>query len=160
MWSNIFAKLLQKLSLKKNSRKNPKPRNILEMLPPDLIVDIAQLLLVSSIALFALSCRSVCAILGTHHWTALRAEDQRQQHVDFLAQLFKEFPSDYTPCYHCRILHVNAVGYDNQVYPYGLRYGYCNTRCFKAEQRGEISEYIFPGFQFRTFQMAMKMHRL
>jgi hypothetical protein len=82
-----IIKLVQKLLSKNGSRhqSNPgaTPLTILEMLPPELIMYVAQFLPLSSAVLFTLSCRAACAILGTSYWTSLRAEDQHQQHIDF-----------------------------------------------------------------------------
>lgn len=163
-----IIKLVQKLS-SKNRRKdqsstNPSgatPLNILEILPPELIIYIAQFLPLSSTALFTLSCRTMYTILGPRYRTRLRAKDQHSQHLDFLTQLSKELPPDYVPCYHCRILHLCTVRYTNLPRsPPRPLYLYDGTPCNLAEVQGQVSKYLHANFQFRTFQVAMKRHRL
>jgi len=179
-----FIKLLEKLSWKNSSRhqsstheskicqsdvpkdghvlENPseaRPLTILEMLPPELIIYMAQFLPLSSTVLFTLSCHAACATLGTRYWTSLRAEDQHQQHIDFLSQLSKDLPPDYVPCYHCRVLHLCTIRYSDHL-PTRPLYQYDVTPCHKAEVLGKVSKHIHKDFQFRTFQMAMKKHRL
>ena len=179
-----IIKLVQKLSSKSGSRhqssthesetcqsdvpkdayvlENPSaatPLTILEMLPHELIIYMAQFLPLSSTVLFTLSCRAACAILGTRYWTSLRAEDQHQQHIDFLSQLSKDLPPDYVPCYHCRVLHLCTIRYSEHL-PTRPLYQYDVTQCHKAEVLGKVSKYIHEDFQFRTFQMAMKKYRL
>jgi len=119
----------------------------------------AQFLPLSSTVLFTLSCRAACAILGTRYWTSLRAKDQYQQHFDFLSQLSKDLPSDYVPCYHCRVLHLCTIRYSDHL-PTRPLYQYDGTQCHTAEVLGRVSKYIHQNFHFRTFQMAMKQHRL
>jgi hypothetical protein len=180
----MFIKLLQKLSWKNGSRhqsstheskirqsevpkdghvlENPseaRPLTILEMLPPELIIYMAQFLPLSSTVLFTLSCHAACAILGTRYWTSLQAEDQHQQHIDFLSQLSKDLPPDYLLCYHCRALHLCTIRYSDHL-PTRPLYQYDLTPCHKAEVLGKVSKYIHKDFQFRTFQMAMKKYRL
>ncbi len=156
-------KLLQKLSWK-NGRKHQssthraRPQTILEMLTPDLIIYIAQFLPLSSTALFALSCHTARATLGTHYWTRLREEDQCQQQIDFLSQLSKDLSPDYVPCHHCRVLHLCTIRYSHHL-PTRPFYQYDKTPCYKAEVLGKVSKFIHGDFQFRTFQMAMKKDR-
>jgi hypothetical protein len=175
-----IIKLVQKLSSKNSSRhqssthkseicqsnayvlENPSgatPLTILEMFPHELIINMAQFLPLSSTVLFTLSCRAACAILGTRYWTILREEDQHQQHIDFLSQLSKDLPPDYVPCYHCRILHLCTIRYSDHL-PTRPLYQYDLTPCHKAEVLAKVSKYIHKDFQFRTFHMAMKKHRL
>lgn len=167
-----IIKLVQKLwskngSIHQSSRhkfvlENPSratPPTILDILPQELIIYMAQFLPLSSTALFTLSCRTACAILGTRYWIRLRAEDQYQQHFDFLLQLSKDLPPDYVPCYHCRVLHLCTIFYSSRL-PTGPLYKFDRTPCYKAELRGKVAKYIHRDFQFRTFQMAMKQHRL
>lgn len=135
------------------------PRTILAVLPYELIIYMAQFLPLSSTVLFTLSCRAACTILGTRYWTSLRAEDQHQQHFDFLSQLSKDLPPDYIPCYHCRVLHLCTIRYSDHL-PTRPLYQYDLTLCHKAEVLGKVPKYIHKDFQFRTFQMAMKQHRL
>jgi hypothetical protein len=132
---------------------------ILEIIPHELIIYMAQFLPLSSTVLFTLSCHAACAILGTRYWTSLRAEDQYQQHFDFLSQLSKDLPPEYVPCYHCRVLHLCTIRYSDHL-PTRPLYQYDVTPCHKAEVLGKVSKYIHKDFQFRTFQMAMKKHRL
>lgn len=126
--------------------------------PPELIMYVAQFLPLSATVLFTLSCRAACAILGTSYWTSLRAEDQHEQHIDFLSQLSKDLP-DYVPCYHCRVLHLCTMRYSGHL-PTQPLYQYDVTPCRKAEVLGKVSKYMHKDFQFRTFQMVMKKHRL
>jgi hypothetical protein len=136
-----------------------RPLTILEVLPPELIIYMAQFLPLSSTVLFTLSCHAACAILGTRYWTSLQAVDQHQQHIDFLSQLSKDLPPDYVPCYHCRVLHLCTIRYSDHL-PTRPLYQYDLTPCDKAEVLGKVSKYIHKDFQFRTFQMAMKKYRL
>lgn len=172
-----IIKLVQKLSLKNGIRHQSRKSNfrkdasvlgnpsgatsltILEMLPSELIIYMIQFLPLSSTTLFALSCRAASAILGTRYWTRLWAEDQRQQHIDFLLQLSKDLPPDYVPCHHCRVLHLCTIRYSDHLRTRPL-YQYDRTPCYVAEVRGKISKYLHRYFQFRTFQMAMKQYRL
>jgi len=136
-----------------------RPLNILEMLPPELIIYMAQFLPLSSTVLFTLSCHAASAILGTRYWTSLRAKDQHQQHIDFLSQLSKDLPSDYVPCYHCLILHLCTIRYSDHL-PTRPVYQYDVAKCDRAEGLGKVSKYLHKDFRFRTFQMAMKQHLL
>lgn len=164
-----IIKLVQKLSSKIGSRHQSKIRQsdvpkdghlILKMLPPELIIYMAQFLPLSSTVLFTLSCRAACATLGTRYWSSLRADDQRQQHIDFLSQLSKDLPPDYVPCYHCRVLHICTLSYSYSAQVTRPLYQYDWTPCKKAERRAKVWKYIHEDFQFRTFQMAMKKYRL
>jgi len=136
-----------------------KPLNILESLPPELIIYIAEFLPLSSLILFALSCHAAYVTLGTRQWNHLRAEGQHEQHVDFLSQLAKDLPPNYIPCYHCRVLHQCEIRYSDHL-PTRPLHQYDVTACYKAEVVGGVSKYIHKDFQFRTFQMAMKQYRL
>lgn len=120
----------------------------------------AQFLPLSSKVLFTLSCHAARATIGTHHWTSLWAEDQHQEHMDFLSQLEKDLlPPDYVLCYHCRVLHICIICYSEYV-PTRPQYEFNATICRRAEVRGEVARYLHHDFQSRTFQMAMKMYRL
>jgi hypothetical protein len=157
--SKIYQGDVQKDGHVLENPSEARPLTILEMLPPELIIYMAQFLPLSSTVLFTLSCHAACATLGTHYWTSLRAKDQHQQHIDFLSQLSKDLPPDYVPCYHCRVLHFGTIRYSDHL-PTRPLYQYDVTPCYKAEVLGKVSKYIHEDFQFRTFQMAMKKHRL
>jgi hypothetical protein len=150
-----LIKLLQKISSKK-----PRPLTILDILPAEIIIYMAQFLPLSSTALFTLSCHTARATLGTRSWIRLWAEDQRQEHIEFLLQLSKDLPPYYVPCYHCRVLHSCKRRHSGRPTPRDPLYGWHITLCQRAETLGEVRKYIHEDFQFRTFQMAMKMHRL
>jgi len=154
-----IIKLVQKLSPKNRRKHRSTPLNTLEILPPELIIYVAQFLPLSSKVLFTLTCRTTYTILGTPYWTRLRAKDQYSQHFDFLSQLSKDLPPDYVPCYHCRVLHSCKV-FDHSWPSTRPHYRYEWKPCNKAEVLGNVSKYLHIGFQFRTFQMAMKQHRL
>jgi hypothetical protein len=135
------------------------PPKILEVLPQELILYMAQFMPLSSRILFTLSCRTTYAILGTRYWTRLWDKDQHQQHIDFLSLLSKELPS-YVPCYHCRVLHLCRALPSRNILRARPYYLYDSTACHKAELKGRVGKYLHENFQFRTFQMAMKNYRL
>lgn len=141
-------------------RKEAKSPTILDTLPPELIIYIAQIMPISSTALFALSCKTTNTILGQDALTKLRNIDQYQQHFEFLTQLSKEYPAEYVPCYHCRVLHQCTVRQADRWSTTRAMHQYDRTRCYTADLQGNVPTYIHRDFQFRTFQMAMKRYCL
>ena len=91
----------------------------------------------------ALSCRSLCSLLGSIYWSALQTNQKDRN--SFLALLERDLPS-LVLCYHCKKLHgTNAPP---------------NSSCAEADRHAFVHSFLHYGFRFTTFQLAMKCYRL
>jgi hypothetical protein len=133
--------------------------NLVDILPPEMIICIGQYLPLSSTVLFTLCCRSAREILGARCWKNLHAEDEQQECMAFLSLLGKD-SLGHVPCYQCRIPHLCRIcepgsGRGLTPAPPHRRL----TACHKEELLGGVSKYIHKDVTFEIFQNAMKRYR-
>lgn len=146
---------------------HPNVPTIVDTLPPEIIVYIAQYLPLSSRVLLSLCSRSTRKILGTQQWKSLKTDDQKEEKLAFLS--IEHDMQDYVVCYFCRILQKLChtclySSYACQRHPPGTYLPNVSTNCPK-EPKDEIVEGAYDYFQngtlaFRFFQLTMKRHRL
>jgi hypothetical protein len=140
-------------------------KSLLGKIPPEIIVHIADCLPTPSAALFTFCCNAIKNIIGTQYWRAMRAEQPELDLPIFLTLLERDLP-DSTFCYPCMVLHTWKLGRERarvdrllEQRPYGLYHKF-REPCFTEEVFYAEDTYIFDGFRYAYFQMAMKQYRL
>lgn len=135
---------------------------LLEKLPPELIIYTTRFLSPDAASLFALSCHSIFAILGTRYWESLKSKDKKDRRLAFLSLLERDVPQ-YIFCYPCKILHVPhnefRKDYAEPPAPLPLDLDIFGTNCSRAHRWNQVDKNICFGFRFSNFQMVMKRYR-
>lgn len=153
----LFRKLLA-LWRSMYSTKPPTPNCLanspFRLLPPELLLVIAEFLSVPSAAAFALCCQPMRGILGRSSWDALqnRTAQAKINREAFLSLLEKDMPF-HIACQACRKLHrVKKPIFGDYYAP--------DLACWKKDTTTSANSVIFPTFHYAIFQMVMKRHRL
>ncbi|KAL2066048.1 hypothetical protein VTL71DRAFT_2119 [Oculimacula yallundae] len=128
--------------------------NIFDTLSGDLIIYLTNFLPVSSLALFAMTCRKAYNTLGSRYWEKMQEKDQLRNRMEFLEHLSRDLPPNYVPCHHCRILHYCKLRY-RLVSCFWIKTEFSKTICEAERCSNTVGKH-----NFRVYQMALKMHRL
>jgi hypothetical protein len=128
--------------------------------PQEIIIRIAECLLIASAASFNFCSNAIKNILGARYWEALEAEVPQLELPMFWTLLERDLP-DYIFCYHCMILHTGKLEKparvrksipDNPLFR--------RTSCYVQDFVGGPFIYLYIGFRSSYFRMAMKQYRL
>jgi hypothetical protein len=140
-------------------------KSLIGKIPSEIMVHIAECLPTASAALFTFCCNAIKNILGTRYWRALKAEQPELDLPIFLTLLERDLP-DSTFCYPCMVLHTWKLGRERARVDRLLeqrpseRYEKFRAPCFTKNVLYGSDTYIFDGFRYAYFQMAMKQYRL
>lgn len=153
----IFKSILRQIGvwLYPQSRPIALESSALGVLPPELVLCIAQFLSPVSTLSFSLCCRPIHSLLKSQY-VEITKEVQNLDHYEFLTLLERDLPN-YILCYYCERLHAmkNAHEY---VYSNWCRREY-TLPCWQADYNAILGLYIYRDFSFPVFQMAMKLYR-
>jgi hypothetical protein len=147
------------------SRPKALEKSLLGKIPPEIIIHIAEYLSTTSAALFTFCCNAIKNILGTRYWRALKTEQPELDLPIFLTLLERDLP-DSTFCYPCMVLHTWKLGRERARVDRLLKerppqlYEKLRAPCFTKDVLYGSDTYIFDGFRYAYFQMAMKQYRL
>jgi hypothetical protein len=137
--------------------------SILGQVTPEIILEITSHLPITSAACFALTCHSLCSILGTAYWEELGlvSKYENENRAELLSLLERDMP-DHINCYFCEQLHTADEIRQNP--PWITRPRAFHWRqdrpCCHVILNAFSAIFLHRHFNFTTFQMAMKRHRL